>query len=54
LRRERFDLALRRRSFFEPPLQRLFAFARSKAFQDHAAALGFYDVSAAGRVEFNA
>jgi excisionase family DNA binding protein len=54
LRRERFDLALRRRAFFEPPLQRLFAFVRSAAFLTHAEGLGFYDVSATGSVEFNA
>jgi excisionase family DNA binding protein len=54
LRRERFDLALRRRAYFEPPLQRLIAFARTMAFHDRAAALGFYDVSGTGSVAFNA
>ncbi len=54
LRRERFDLALSRRAFFEPPVQRLFAFARLAAFRERAEALGFYDVSGTGAVEFNA
>lgn len=54
LRRERFDLALRRRAYFEPPLQALFAFARSDAFRAQAAAMGHYDVTATGRVELNA
>jgi len=54
LQRERFDLALRRRAFFEPPLQRLFAFARTENFHAHAATLASYDVSGLGSVEFNA
>ena len=54
LQRERFDLALRRRAFFEPPLQRLFAFARTEAFRKQAEMLGSYDVSATGTVELNA
>lgn len=54
LARERFDLALRRRSFFEPPLQRLFAFARTEAFRQRTEALGHIDVSGTGTVELNA
>lgn len=54
LHRERFDLALRRRSYFEPPLQTLFAFTRTEAFRQRAAAMGGYDVAAVGAVEFNA
>lgn len=54
LQRERFDLALRRRAYFEPPLQRLFAFARTEIFRQRADALGHYDVSGVGEVEFNA
>jgi len=54
LRRERFDLALRRRAYFEPPLQRLFAFARTEVFRRQAEMLGFYDVGAVGAVAFNA
>ncbi len=48
LQRERFDLALRRRAYFEPPLQRLFAFAGTEIFRQRADALGQYDVSGTG------
>jgi molybdate-binding protein len=54
LERERFDLALRRRSYFDEPLQRLFGFVRSDRFRRQAEALGSYDVSGTGAVEFNA
>ncbi len=51
---ERFDLVVRRVEYFEPPLQRLFAFCRTEPFQDRAASLGGYDVSKCGSVVFNA
>jgi excisionase family DNA binding protein len=54
LARERFDLALRRRAYFEPPLQRLFAFTRTEVFRQRADALGYYDASGVGTVELNA
>ena len=54
LARERFDLALRRRAYFEPPLQKLFGFARTEVFRQKADMLGGYDVSGVGQVEFNA
>lgn len=54
LQQERFDLALRRRNYFEPPLQRLLAFARSAEFARQAQALGGYDISATGTVTYNA
>jgi putative molybdopterin biosynthesis protein len=54
LRWERFDLALRRRNYFEPPMQRLLQFARSAELRRQAAALGGYELSAAGTVMFNA
>jgi putative molybdopterin biosynthesis protein len=54
LRWERFDLALRRRNYFEPPVQRLLHFARSEEFRRRAAALGGYDLGAAGAIMFNA
>lgn len=54
LHEERFELALRRRNYFEPPVQRLLAFAREARFSDHAAALGGYDVGELGRVGYNA
>ena len=51
---ERFDLAVRRRDYFEPPLQALLAFARGAEFREHARALGGYDIEGTGRVVFNA
>jgi putative molybdopterin biosynthesis protein len=54
LGRERFDLVMRRRDHFEPPIQALLAFTRTEPFRARAAALGCYDVSGAGRIEFNA
>jgi excisionase family DNA binding protein len=50
---ERFDLAVRRRDYFEPPVQKLLAFARTAAFAAQAKALEGYDVGALGRVVFN-
>lgn len=54
LHRERFDLACRRRDYFEPALQKLFAFARTPAFAETAAQLGHYWIEGAGTVRFNA
>ncbi|HJU19967.1 MAG TPA: helix-turn-helix transcriptional regulator [Stellaceae bacterium] len=54
LHRERFDLAMRRRDYFEPALQALLAFAASGAFRQYAAELGGYDVARTGRVVYNA
>lgn len=54
LHRERYDLLVKRRDYFEPPLQRLLAFARTPAFTDKARALGGYDISDLGRVIYNA
>lgn len=50
---ERFDLLIDRRSWFEPPLQSLFAFARTAGFRAKAAELGGYDVAETGRVHWN-
>lgn len=50
---ERYDLLIERRAYFAPPLQRLLAFCRTAAFADHAAALGGYDISAFGTVQWN-
>jgi putative molybdopterin biosynthesis protein len=47
---ERFDLALRQRSYFLPGPQALFALMRTATFRDRAAELTGYDVSAAGEV----
>lgn len=54
LHRERFDLLMRRRDYFEPAVQNLLAFARRPAFAIHAEELGGYDVADMGRVAFNA
>jgi putative molybdopterin biosynthesis protein len=53
LAEERFDLAMRRKSYFEAPAQKLFAFAGTTAFKRRAAALGGYDVGGTGRVVWN-
>lgn len=50
---ERFDLLIDRRSYFEPPLQSLFAFTRTDTFKDKAAELAGYNVSGLGTVRFN-
>lgn len=47
---ERFDLALRQRDYFLPPLQRLFGFMRTAVFRERAAELGGYDVAGTGAV----
>lgn len=51
--RERFDLCLDRRAFFEPAFQRLLTFCRSDAFRRRAAEMGGYDVSGLMTVHFN-
>jgi excisionase family DNA binding protein len=53
LRQERFDLALRRRDYFEPPVQSLLAFARSPLFLRKTLELSGYEVSNLGRVTHN-
>ena len=54
LQEEHFDLALRRRHYFEPFVQRLLAFAHSERFAHRAAALGGYDIRDLGQVTYNA
>lgn len=54
LRWERFDLAMRRRDYFEPAVQKLLRFARTIEFAERAQALGGYDLAAAGTVNYNA
>ncbi|MCW5699662.1 MAG: helix-turn-helix transcriptional regulator [Rhodospirillales bacterium] len=53
LGRERFDLVLWRRNYFEPQVQTLMAFCRSPALTARAHDLGGYDVSGFGRVIYN-
>jgi putative molybdopterin biosynthesis protein len=51
--RERYDLAVWRRDYFEPPLQKLLAFCRTFAFQTRTEELSGYDVSGLGQVHYN-
>ncbi|MEP1770923.1 MAG: helix-turn-helix transcriptional regulator [Anderseniella sp.] len=51
---ERYDLAVDRRAWFDPPMQALVAFCRSAAFTARAATLSGYDVSGQFRVHYNA
>lgn len=53
LARERYDLVMRRRDYFEPPVQKLLAFARTPEFAARAAEMGGYDVGGLGRVTYN-
>jgi molybdate-binding protein len=50
---ERFDLALRRRTYFEPGPQILFSAMRAPSFASRAVEFGGYDVADAGTVRFN-
>jgi excisionase family DNA binding protein len=49
---EHFDLAMRQRDYFHPPLQALIRFLRSEELAARAQELGGYDLSAAGTVRF--
>jgi molybdate-binding protein len=51
---EEFDLVMRRRDYFEPPVQALLGFAATDAFAARAAHLGGYDLTGLGSVRFNA
>ena len=51
--RERFDLLVERRAWFEPAMQTFVRFCSSSVFADKAANLGGYDVSGFGEVLFN-
>jgi len=53
LQRERYDLALERRAYFEPQVQALFAFTRTEAFRARAQEMGGYDIAGHGSVHFN-
>lgn len=50
---ERFDLALRRRTYFEPPAQELFAFLHGDSVRQCAETFGGYDMSQIGAVRLN-
>lgn len=51
--RERFDILVDRRAYFEPPFQALLTFCRSQRFADKANELQGYDISGFGTVRFN-
>jgi excisionase family DNA binding protein len=50
---EHFDLAMRRRTYFEPGPQALLALMRSEDFRRHATLLGGLDVTGAGAVRLS-
>ena len=54
LHRERYDLVVRRRDYFEPEMQALLAFARSRDALVKADDLQGYDLSSFGRIWYNA
>jgi putative molybdopterin biosynthesis protein len=49
---ERFDLVVRQRHYFRPPMQALLTFLRTPALKQRAGELGGYDVAEAGTVRF--
>ena len=53
LLRERFDLLVDRRAWFEPPLQAFASFCHSEIFRARAAGMEGYEVSGFGTVHFN-
>jgi putative molybdopterin biosynthesis protein len=50
---ERYDLLLRRREYFEAPVQSLMAFVNCSAFKQRAAEMAGYDTSTTGTVHYN-
>jgi len=53
LHRGRYDLMMRRRDYFEPPIQALLTFTRTAAFTARATEMEGYDVANLGRVVWN-
>ncbi len=53
LTKERFDLLVDRRFWFEQPMQNLLSFCAQKPFRTRASELGGYNVSNLGQVHFN-
>jgi len=51
---ERFDLVVDRKAWFDPPFQALLKFLYSATFRERASALGGYDISGLGTVQYNA
>ena len=54
LARERYDLVMCRRDYFDAPVTRLLEFTRSAVFTARAQSLEGYDVSGLGTVRYNA
>jgi putative molybdopterin biosynthesis protein len=53
LQRERYDIAIGRRDYFESSFQQLLTFARTARFVEKAAELEGYDISGLGQVTYN-
>jgi excisionase family DNA binding protein len=53
LHRERYDLVVRRRDYFDATFQALLTFARGPRFAERAQELGGYDVSGLGTIVYN-
>jgi len=51
--RERFDLLVDRRAWFDPPMQTFFAFCMSDTFRKRVADFGGYDIDGMGTILFN-
>jgi len=51
---ENFDLAMRQRSYFRPPIQALIRFLSEKRLRQHAEELTGYDPSPVGQIRFAA
>jgi putative molybdopterin biosynthesis protein len=50
---ERFDLLIWRKSYFDPPFQKLIRFCTGEPFERRAKELGGYDIGGFGTVHFN-
>jgi excisionase family DNA binding protein len=53
LQRERYDIAIGRRDYFEPSFQQLLSFAHTTRFVDKAAELQGYDITGLGHITYN-
>lgn len=49
---ERFDLVVRQREYFRPPMQAFLSFLRAPAMQRHAEDSGGYDIGKAGQIRY--
>ena len=51
--KERFDLLVWRKAYFDPPFQKFMQFCRTEEFHQKAMVLGGYDASGLGTIRFN-